>query len=155
MSTEHGDYLVSASGALDEELSRDVTEIVIREQTLGEGADTLVDLARALRGEAARYRRLHDDGWRLEAPVASGQGRCVRGDDDAGGATGGGSSGASGSGAGFEPRDGLIGVLEGAASLPQAAQALEEAAQAYEELARSGSELGEPVRDGQVALAGP
>lgn len=151
MSTEHGDYLVSASGALDEELSRDVTEIVIREQTLGEGADTLADLARALRGEAARYRRLHDDGWRLEAPVSSGQGRCVRGDDDSGGATG----GATGSGAGFEPRDGLIGVLEGAASLPQAAQALEEAAQAYEELARSGSELGEPVRDGQVALAGP
>lgn len=153
MSTEHGDYLVSARGALDEELSRDVTEIVIRERTIGEGADRLEDLARALREEAARYRRLHDGGWRLEAPVRGGQGRCVRGASTEG--SGAESTDTSAPGAELDPRRGLVGVLEGVATLPQAAQALERAAQAYEELARSGQELGEPVRDGQVAIAGP
>lgn len=147
MTTDSGDFLVSAEGALNEALSSDVTEIVIRERTIGDGAETLEDLARALRDEAARYDRLVEDGWRLAEPVTDGTGRCLR-------EAGGGEPGAGHTGASFDPDRGLAGVMEGARTLPDAAQALRRAADAYAQRARDGVELAEPVRDGRVSLTG-
>jgi hypothetical protein len=147
MSTDSGDYLVSAEGALEKALSDDVTEIVIRERTIGDGAETLEDLARALRDEASRYDRLVEDGWRLADPVTDGRGRCLREGDEAGP-----SGTAEHAGGSFDPDRGLAGVMEGARSLPDAAQALRRGAEAYEQRARDGAGLTEPVRDGQVSL---
>lgn len=142
---DRGRFLTNLEGATHELFGGDPEEIVLRIARVGEGAETLSDLARDLRAEASRYERMADDGWRLTAPFADGQARCRKDGAEQGEAAPASSS--------ASPPVRLSAVVEGAPSLPEAARRLRVAADGYERLMQEGRHLGQPVHDGRVPLA--
>lgn len=141
-------YLTRLEGVTHELFGGDPEEIALRVGQVAEGVDTLDDLARELRAEAARYQRMTTGGWRLVEPFAGGEGRCRKtGEDPVEPPV----APASPALATAPPRR-LAEVVDGARSLTEAAGRLRAAADGYERLAREGGELAEPVEAGRVPL---
>lgn len=146
MSGDRYDYLTRIEGLTHELFGGDPDEIVLRVASMGEGAGTLGDFARDLRGEAGRYERLQRDGWRLVGPFTDGEARC-RKTAEAGEEAPPDAQAA----AGADPTD-LRAALDGAGSLPEAAGRLRAAADTAERLHQDGRRLAGPVAMGRARL---